>query len=936
MKKRSGKQFGAKRVHGRRHVTATPKRGAAADAARIGALLLTGSFAIAQVPVYAAGALPVPCPGSGASCVGGTGKALGWDQLHTGSTITTGKAGMVISQLGNAGIFNWASFNISPGYTVQFIQPSNSSVALNRIFDPNVTTIAGNLIANGQIYLINPNGILFGSGANVNVAGLIASTSNITDARITSGLLAANTNVLNPDYSDPVFTNNASVLGASVADSPVASANANPAIVVQSGASLYAAGKNTQGTVVSAGRIFLFAPTVENGGTLKVDGGGQVILAAGSDVYLGSSSEPSLRGLLVEVDGSTAAGVTVDASGTISVPHGNITLMGLAVNQAGTLSATSALDANGSISLIARQADPTSTANVTDRGVLMPIGQTGTVNVASGSNTTVTLDPSDTATAPLDDPTAAALVSTINIEGLNVNIGGNGAPRSTLIQAHGGDVTVTARQGSSVFDGSQTYAVGDASVLGTDSAASTINVGSDALIDVSGLQNVPVNGASEFVYISRLTSLNLADAPLQRNGFLLGQGVYINLADAPSWINVSNLQAAISSTQAQRNTVGGTVALNAEGSVNLAKGSVINVSGGSTYLTPAVGRTSELITANGADVNISNASANTQYVGFADQGSYTDSDSREGINTTVSWQTPVFTTVGGYTQGANAGTVQIYAPMATLSGSLLGNTISSSQQRSSLPEGGLLRIGSQNASDLDSEAAIQRGNILLASSAALLQQGLSADLAAATSGSGPSPVIALNTTTLSQEGFTRLDLTSDGAVEVAPGSPLNLGPGGSFTARANAIAIDSTITAPGGSVCLSERPVTNLPDGSSGLLQRDALSFIPETSPLRGSVVFAAGTSINVAGLWTNDLLGADNGTTPDTPLVLDGGSIAISARTVDVSGASFDVSSGAWLTDKGSFSGGSGGKLSLTAKYSSLTLINPVTNEPWRHRRCN
>jgi filamentous hemagglutinin family protein len=330
---------------------------------------------------------------------------------------------LVINQNANSAIFNWASFNISTGNTVQFIQPSTSSVALNRIFDPNVTTIAGNLIANGQIYLVNPNGILFGSGANVNVAGLIASTSNMTDARITSGLLAANTNVLSPNVADPVLTTNAAVLGASAADSPVASAGANPAIVVQTGATLYAAGKDAAGTVVSAGRVFLFAPTVENGGTIKVDGGGQVILAAGSDVYLGSSSDPSLRGLLVEVDGSTAAGVTIDATGTISVARGNITLMGLAVNQAGTLSATSALDANGSINLIARQADPTGTTVLTDPSVLVPVAETGTVTIASGSKTIVSLDPGDTATAPLNDPTAAALVSTINIQGSAVNIG---------------------------------------------------------------------------------------------------------------------------------------------------------------------------------------------------------------------------------------------------------------------------------------------------------------------------------------------------------------------------------------------------------------------------------------------------------------------------------------------------------------------------------
>jgi len=936
MKKRTARQeskhAGAKR---RRQDAARARRGTEArpaDALRWGAMLLTGSFAIAQVPVYAAGALPVACPGSGAACIGGTGKSLGFDQLGTGSTITAGASRLQINQNANAAIFNWASFNISTGNTVQFIQPSSSSVALNRIFDPNVTTISGKLIANGQIYLINPNGILFGSGANVNVAGLIASTSNITDKRITAGLLS------DTQITDPVFTNNATVLGASLAESPVAGANANPAIIVQPGATLYAAGRDTSGTVVSAGRVFLFAPTVENGGSITVDGGGQVILGGGSDIYLGSSSDPALRGLLVEVDSGGVANapssVAVDASGSITVARGNITLIGLAVNQAGTLTATSALDANGSIELIARQAStsvnpdsalyPTGVGpgNPGDPSVLLAVGATGNVNIATGSKTVVSLDPTDTATAPLNDPTASALVSTIDIAGANVNIGGNG-PGATLIQAHGGQVTVTARTASSqVLGGSavSTYADGDGSVLGASDTTGngTINVGANATIDVSGLKNVSVNGAQDFVY-TELTSLNLADAPYQRTGLLLDQYVYLNLNNVPSWINVSSLQAAEAGTQAQRNTVGGSIALNAEGVVNLAKGSVLDVSGGSTYVTPATGRTTQLLTATGSVVDISNANANTQYVAFADQGSYTDLDTREGVDSTVSWQTPVYTQVGGYTQGANAGTVQIYATSASLAGTLLGNTTVGSTQRGTLPLGGQLRIGSQNAAQLDQEAGIQRPNILLAGSAQALAQGLSANLAANTSG----PVIGLNTTALAQGGFTRLDLTSDGAIELAPGTPLDLGPRGVLTARANAIAVDSSISAPGGSISLSERPLTELPAGggdasaSDESAQRNALSLVPASSPLRGSVDVAAGTLLDTAGLWTNDTSVAPS-SVPTAPVVLNGGSISISATSVDVSAASFDVSAGAWLTQQDAFSGGAGGALSISALSSA------------------
>lgn len=891
-------------------------------AARIGAMLLTGSFAVAHVPVYAAGALPIPCPGAGSVCVGGTGKSLGFDQLGTGSTLARNAAGtnLTINQVGNSAIFNWASFNISPGNTVQFVEPSSSSVALNRIFDPNATSIAGNLLANGQVYLINPNGILFGSGANVNVAGLIASTSNLADIAVTSGLLATN---VNPGVLQPIFSNSASVLGASAADTPIASAGASPSIVVQQGATLYAAGRDSSGTVVSAGRVFLFAPAVENAGNITVDGGGQVILAAGSNIYLGSSSDPSLRGLLVEVTGNQSA-VTIDPAGSITVAHGNITLMGLAINQAGTLTATSALDENGSIRLVAREANGTTStggAPVAPDG-LLPVAETGTVNIESGSKTIVSLDTSDTATAPVDDPTASSLTSTIDIEGGAVNIGVNNPALPTLIQAHGGSVTVSARTpgGGAYFDGNSVLGASD---LNSPTGQGNIDVGPNTTIDVSGLQNVPINPAQDFVY-TELTSLNLADAPYQRTGLLLDQYVYLNLLAVPSWINVSSLQQAIPENQAQRNTVGGTIALNAEGTVTLAKGSVLNVSGGSEYVIPTVGRTTQLLTADGQVVDISNASETTDYVAFADGGSYTEYDPREGVDTIVYWQTPALTQIGGYLQGQNAGRVQIYASAANLNGTLLGQTTVGPAQRSAPPAGGTLRIGSQS-SDLDADAGISRPNILLAGTAQQLAQGLASDLQAITSG----PTIELNASELLGEGFTNLSLTSDGVIELASGSPLNLGPRGSFSASANALAIDSSIAAPGGSVSLVQRPLTALVGNDNStpdeITQRNSVSLIAPGAALFGSVVLGSGVKISTAGLWTNDkLLGAN--VVPTSPLVLNGGDISIYGSYIDVSGASFDVSSGAWLAQNGSYSGGSAGALSITALPSAPALVAAPT----------
>lgn len=93
-----------------------------------------------------------------------------------------------IKQSSDKAIIQWNSFNIGSSEKTQFVQPSTSSVALNRI-NPGqgVSQIYGTLTANGNIILVNPAGIYFGPSAYVNVGGLIASTSNISNENFLAG-----------------------------------------------------------------------------------------------------------------------------------------------------------------------------------------------------------------------------------------------------------------------------------------------------------------------------------------------------------------------------------------------------------------------------------------------------------------------------------------------------------------------------------------------------------------------------------------------------------------------------------------------------------------------------------------------------------------------------------------------------------------------------
>src|SRR5262245_20569890 len=96
----------------------------------------------------------------------------------TGANVVRGTA--AIHQAGNLlqitnspnAIINWQSFSIGANEVTRFLQQSSSSAVLNRVTTQNPSQILGTLQSNGRVFLINPNGILFGAGAQVDVAGL--------------------------------------------------------------------------------------------------------------------------------------------------------------------------------------------------------------------------------------------------------------------------------------------------------------------------------------------------------------------------------------------------------------------------------------------------------------------------------------------------------------------------------------------------------------------------------------------------------------------------------------------------------------------------------------------------------------------------------------------------------------------------------------------
>ncbi|HOL67074.1 MAG TPA: filamentous hemagglutinin N-terminal domain-containing protein, partial [bacterium] len=103
------------------------------------------------------------------------------------ASVTQAGSQMNVTQTTQRAVINWQGYSIGANETVQYIQPGATSVSLNRVVGQDPSAILGQLLANGQVFLINPNGIVFGPTSVVNVAGLLATTMNISDSDFMSG-----------------------------------------------------------------------------------------------------------------------------------------------------------------------------------------------------------------------------------------------------------------------------------------------------------------------------------------------------------------------------------------------------------------------------------------------------------------------------------------------------------------------------------------------------------------------------------------------------------------------------------------------------------------------------------------------------------------------------------------------------------------------------
>jgi len=270
---------------------------------------LKRSTVLSGVVSAAASLLAVPALAGpdGGSVVGGSASIIG-----------QGSSNVIVNQASQKAIIDWRSFSVGASESVRFNQPNSAAISLNRVTGGDPSKILGSMSANGNVWLVNPSGVLFGSSATIDVAGLVASTTNITNSNFMSGNFA--------------FDGATAQRGASVV-------NRGDITIGDSGlAAFVAPGVSNEGVIVAnLGQV-----TLASGDAFSVDlfGDSLISLAVSSDdiAALAAADGASLAARIVQSGRITADGgrVALTAQDAASLVSQSINMSG--VVQANTVS----------------------------------------------------------------------------------------------------------------------------------------------------------------------------------------------------------------------------------------------------------------------------------------------------------------------------------------------------------------------------------------------------------------------------------------------------------------------------------------------------------------------------------------------------------------------------------------------------------------------
>ncbi len=285
----------------------------------------------------------------------GQGQAIGTDPSVVAGQASFSTQGNTQSISNSPGtIINWQGFSIGASESTHFIQQSAASSVLNRVIGPDPSVILGTLTSNGRVFLINPSGILVGQGARIDVAGLVASTLNLSNADFLAGRLNFTPNLLAGKVENQGSITTPSggsvyLLGSSVSNSGIITSPQGD-VILAAGQSVNIYDTSTPGVRVEitagdnavvnlgailaqSGEIGIYAASLRNAGIVNADQvvrdvSGKIVLRAKQDVTLESGSRLS-------ANGEQAGAITVQSETGTTLVSGMIEAKGSGVGQAG-------------------------------------------------------------------------------------------------------------------------------------------------------------------------------------------------------------------------------------------------------------------------------------------------------------------------------------------------------------------------------------------------------------------------------------------------------------------------------------------------------------------------------------------------------------------------------------------------------------------------
>ena len=466
------------------------------------------------------------------------------NQLPTGAQVSAGSA--TVSQSGSVltlkqttpkAAVNWQTFNVGAQAQVDIVQPSSSSVLLNRVLDSNPSQIFGKINANGQVFLENPNGVYFAPSASVDTGSFLATTSNISDADFMAGNYRFDRNgatgtIVNQGKITSTLGGYIALLAQEVRNAGV--------VVARGGTIVLAAGETYQLQFESNNTLtnILVSPStvaayIENGNAVQAPGG-LIILSA--------QAANAIQGGVIKNTGSITADVLINDGGVIRLVASS------SINHSGTISADASPSGSGNggqISLVADLANPQSQTLVAGlisakgggqggrggyietSGSFVHVDDQAQINTSAprGTGGSWLLDPTDYTVGTGGDITGATLGSQLNTTSVTISSsggatgsGGNifvndavtwtGANRLTLSAANnisianninvptGGSVSLV--YGSSTGSGSYNFGAfsaartsftGAINFAGTGAGLFTTQLGSNTPISYTVIQN---------------------------------------------------------------------------------------------------------------------------------------------------------------------------------------------------------------------------------------------------------------------------------------------------------------------------------------------------------------------------------------------------------------------------------------------------------------